>query len=628
MASFMSPVRVWAQSPEDLGLPRPGTMVNLTPAYVPVIIKGLRIHPRNPILFDFIIDTGNSGLSTKDQKLKSESEKLIKYFLASLTIPEDDLWVNLSPYEQDRIIPKQLGQTEMGRDMLAEDYILKELTASLIYPEKNLGKEFWNKVYAKAQQLYGVNANEIPVNTFNKVWIVADKAKVYVHQNTVFVVASHLKVMLEEDYLSLEKHKGLSAPNKTHSISSQIVREIILPELEKEVNTGKNFANLRQIFHSMILAAWYKKNLKEALLNQVYSDKAKIKGVDVQDKTIKDKIYKEYLQAYKKGVFNYIKEDNVNGQMVPRKYFSGGEEFMRVFKPEGLEEVGATDPAMRNFGADGAMIDVQAAAHLAGTYVDQEMLQTAQKVGLNPVSMLAQFNESHPNGGGDWRDFVQAKIAQAHAQRRIVFRRSDTAMITRAQEVRNIELPAANESADTDFLKSHGVGAYGLLPGSQETLVNFILHGGDIVPLLKTNGEGAGRVQFKKHDIPYYSSVALFTMWLGQYWHLATVNHKGNGQFIDGKRIDEERVLFQLLAGQMDQDTAVSKLLESWSKKNNDQPWKQQQKSEFEGLLTWATGKLKEIKEAIGPDLNGNGGNGTGTTVQSVSNGGEIGLKI
>ncbi len=321
-----------------LGLPVPGTMVNLTPAYVPVIAKGLRVHPENPILFDFIIDTGNSGLSAGDPQLKTESEKLIKYFLASLTIPEDDLWVNLSPYEKNRIIPDQLGQTEMGRDMLAEDYVLKQLTASLIYPEKDLGKEFWNRVYAKAQQFYGTS--EIPVNTFNKVWIVADKAKVYVHANTAFVVASHLKVMLEEDYLALQKHNPSVIPTSStvipakagiHSVGSQIIRAIVLPELEKEVNAGKNFANLRQIFHSMILAAWYKKNLKQALLNQVYSNKAKINGVDVADKTIKEQIYKEYLKAYKKGVFNYIKEDIQNGQTVPRKYFSGGEIFKGVF---------------------------------------------------------------------------------------------------------------------------------------------------------------------------------------------------------------------------------------------------------------------------------------------------------
>ena len=72
---------------------------------------------------------------------------MIKYFFAALTLPEKDVWVNLSPYEKDCIVPKATGDTEMGRDMLAQDYILKQLTASLIYPEKDLGKEFWNRVY-------------------------------------------------------------------------------------------------------------------------------------------------------------------------------------------------------------------------------------------------------------------------------------------------------------------------------------------------------------------------------------------------------------------------------------------------------------------------------------------------
>ena len=58
--------------------------------------------------------------------------RLVKYFLAALTIPEKDLWVNLSPYEKDRVITDEFGSTEMGRDLLAQDYMLKQLTSSLI----------------------------------------------------------------------------------------------------------------------------------------------------------------------------------------------------------------------------------------------------------------------------------------------------------------------------------------------------------------------------------------------------------------------------------------------------------------------------------------------------------------
>src|SRR5208283_1162127 len=188
----------------DLGLPQPGTMINLSPAYEPVMIKGLTVHKDNPFLFDFIVDVGQDNMS--GEPLKKEGEKLIKYFLASLAIPDKDQWVNLSPYEKNRMIPQSLGQTDMGRDLLEQDYILKQITASLIYPEKKLGKTFWDEVYAKAQEMYGTT--KIPVNTFNKVWIMADRAEVFERNQTAFVVDSHLKVMLEEDYLALQKHSG------------------------------------------------------------------------------------------------------------------------------------------------------------------------------------------------------------------------------------------------------------------------------------------------------------------------------------------------------------------------------------------------------------------------------------
>ncbi len=376
LATSLGPVPK-ADAAELLSLPVPGTMVSLSPAYAPVMIKGLTVHKDNPFLFDFIVDPGDSDSlplvgRAREGGLKQEANKLIKYFLASLTIPEKNLWVNLSPYEKDRMIPEELSKTEMGRDLLAQDYLLKQITASLIYPEKELGKSFWDKVYTKAQQMYGTT--EIPVNTFNKVWIMADKAEVFEHNQTAFVTGSHLKVMLEEDYLALEKsqrqtgdmlrkpegiatcpqagcqaNEGLTMKatqrNAPNALASQIVRELILPELEKEVNTGKNFANLRQIFNSLILASWYKKNLKQALLNQVYSDKSKVKGLEFfpspglrpyravgpeggrgEGRGDIEQIYHRYLQAYKKGVFNYIKEDinQSKNTTVPRKYFSGG----------------------------------------------------------------------------------------------------------------------------------------------------------------------------------------------------------------------------------------------------------------------------------------------------------------
>src|SRR3989338_4654796 len=85
-------------------------------------------------------------------------------------------------------------------------------------------------------------------------------------------------------------------------LQSSIIKEIIIPAIQREFNEGKTFANLRQIYNSMLLATWYKRNLKESLLSRIYVDKNKTKGVDVQDKQIKQKIYDQYIEAFKKGV--------------------------------------------------------------------------------------------------------------------------------------------------------------------------------------------------------------------------------------------------------------------------------------------------------------------------------------
>ncbi len=183
---------------QEIFLPLPGTMVHMSQAFNPSILKGIKVYPDNPFVFDFILDCGD------DKKAdQGEAAKLVKYFLASLTTPEKEMWVNLSPYEKDRIVPESFGQTEMGRDLLAQDYMLKQITASLIYPEDELGKKFWERIKAEAKKKFGTT--EIPINTFNKVWIVPAKAVVYENSKSAsaYVIESSLKVMLEEDYVAL-----------------------------------------------------------------------------------------------------------------------------------------------------------------------------------------------------------------------------------------------------------------------------------------------------------------------------------------------------------------------------------------------------------------------------------------
>jgi len=329
MSSF--PLRtLYAQ--ELLNLPEPGKLLHISPRYDPPTVRGIKLNPKDPFRFEFLMDTGDSNLSEAD--FAGETQKQIEYFLGGLTTPVNDIWVNLSPYEGNRIIPDQLGTTVLGRDLLAQDYVLKQLTASTIYPEGTLGKKFWQEIYKKTQEATG--STNVKLDYFNKVWIVPQKAVIYEKADTAYIIDSKLKVLLDEDYLAIQKHQN--ANNDVNKLGSQIVRRIVLPEIEKEINEGKNFAQLRQIYNSLILAYWFKKRFQDSFLGINYVDRNKVNGVDVEDKTVKNQIYQRYVKAYKRGVFNYIKEDydSATQKLTPHKYFSGG---IVVFGNEFLKAV-------------------------------------------------------------------------------------------------------------------------------------------------------------------------------------------------------------------------------------------------------------------------------------------------
>ena len=141
---------------------------------------------------------------------------------------------------------------------------------------------------------------------------------------------------MEEDYKVLKDNLNDSKYGMSHlsekeitemsSIGSLAFSSCLLPEIKKEVNTGCHFATTRQIFYSLILARWYKSTIKESLINNIYTDKEKISGLEDKDHGYAAKIYDHYVEAMSKGVYHYIREDYepITREVIPRKYFSGG----------------------------------------------------------------------------------------------------------------------------------------------------------------------------------------------------------------------------------------------------------------------------------------------------------------
>ena len=123
------------------------------------------------------------------------------------------------------------------------------MTSSLLYPNDGIGQEFWKKVYTQAKS--GFAGAQIPVSSFNKVWIMPDRASVLTKGQTVIITASHLRVILDHDYHAAqkmqEKDRILMGQQE---VAEKVMREVIVPVLEKEINEGEHFSMLRQIFRN------------------------------------------------------------------------------------------------------------------------------------------------------------------------------------------------------------------------------------------------------------------------------------------------------------------------------------------------------------------------------------------
>ena len=130
----------------------------------------------------------------KEASLQAETKQLLNYFLIGLTLPNDTFWVNLRPDSPDSIIDSRLELTDIGKVMLETDLQLKKDTASFTSPQTIEGKEYWDKLYKKAEELYG-NENII-IPTLTRPWIVPNEIIVRETRDSAYIYKATLKVML------------------------------------------------------------------------------------------------------------------------------------------------------------------------------------------------------------------------------------------------------------------------------------------------------------------------------------------------------------------------------------------------------------------------------------------------
>ncbi|MFA4842749.1 MAG: hypothetical protein WC658_02835, partial [Candidatus Omnitrophota bacterium] len=246
--------------------------------------------------------------------------------------------MNLRPDSPDNIIDDYLAETEVGKILLEADLQLKKDTASATNPQTLEGKEYWNKLYKKAEELFGYENITIP--TLTRPWIVPGEIIIRETPENAYIYKATLKVMLEQDYLKSpqstvnSQQYNFSDPRLKvlNEYSSQLIRELIIPKITQAVNTAKRYAPLRQVYYSLILAQWFKSKYSpqstvNSPQNSLYAsliDTRNLNGITAKEDYSKETYFKQYQDSFNKGEYK-IEEPHYTpfGQTI-RSYFSGG----------------------------------------------------------------------------------------------------------------------------------------------------------------------------------------------------------------------------------------------------------------------------------------------------------------
>ena len=315
-------IRIKDSVAAELGLPEPGKLLKSAGAGDDILITGLKLNPDNPFEFDFFIDTNRRKDSEID---RTDLMKQAEYFIAALTTPKEDIWVNLSPYEENRIIDESLEATDMGQALISQDYILKQLASSLTYPDTPVGRAYWQVVSSRAQaseKLHPKGQRQVQSDDLSKIWIMPDKAAVYEHDGgrVALLTEATMKVETATDFFKEDKHDCAGSEfGKNPDYPVNPVENCLLSAITTEVNHGRHFARLRQIYNAIILAEWFKSKFSDSFFKQII-DKGMVDGISSEDKNIKEKVFALYCRAFKKGSYDLIKKEDHK----KRRYFSGG----------------------------------------------------------------------------------------------------------------------------------------------------------------------------------------------------------------------------------------------------------------------------------------------------------------
>ena len=353
-----------------------------------------------------LLDKGDAGMTVQEETAK----KLFEYFQVGITLPNSSFFVNLRPDSRDSMIAPELARTDMGKVLLQADLQLKKDLCLLTSPDCKEGKEYWSRLYAKAESMYGTDQVSIP--TVTRPWIVPGEIIVREGGNSAYIYKATLKVQLEQDYLKNDAQYTFSDSRQKalNEYSTEILKDLVLPVLVKKVNSSAAYAPLRQVYYSLIFAQWFKQRFSgKAGIYSSRIDSSDLTGLVSRQAWDPGQYFQAYKTSFSQGEYNKEIQSEGPAGMRVRKYTSGGVDLEACFaffaKAAGLVDIAAqgvipeelVDPDQMvkvdvNFAGAVSFVPIAAAAG-AGQYGDGGEVPVASIAELKANALKQEYTD-------------------------------------------------------------------------------------------------------------------------------------------------------------------------------------------------------------------------------------------
>jgi hypothetical protein len=299
----------------------------------PPLVGGITFPLQDPLKIGFsLLADATHEMPTREEQLALQ-QRLGRYLNALLVLTGDQVNVTLSPTEDYCGLPELLRHTELGRDLLAQDVVLKHYTASQLHPSTLHGRAFWDRVH-------GLSSGQSDFESCFRVWIVPGKTvvseKMVADQGQVTIDRLELQVLCEDAPDAICRWRALRHPDAeipgVPEANSEIVaafEELILPEIQKEVSLGARFGLLRQILSVLVVAKWIRESQLGDRLRQIGFIDANTPeryGLNTVDDAVMVALKRTYLQIFGAGIWHHaMKRINLEtGLVEQRLYVAGG----------------------------------------------------------------------------------------------------------------------------------------------------------------------------------------------------------------------------------------------------------------------------------------------------------------